>query len=111
MRPLLLCALLVPLAACARLAQYGDPRLRPEPGPAAAAEAVLVRNKGTVRRVDTDGGFWGVSADDGRRYRIVDLPPVYQKDGTRIRFAGQVRGETDAAPWGTVLDLTEISGV
>lgn len=109
MRPLLLCALLVPLAGCARLAQYGDPGLRPKPD--AAVEAVLVRSKGTVRRVDADGGFWGVSADDGRRYRIVELPPVYQKDGTRVRFAGQVRGNTDPAPWRTVLDLTEISGV
>ena len=116
MRQLLLGALVVMIAGCARLAQYGDPDLRSQPAPpATAAEpataAVLVRSKGTVRRVDEDGGFWGVRADDGRRYRVPDLPAVYQKDGTRIRFAGHVRGEADPAPWRTVLDLTEIAGV
>ena len=118
MRCFLLSFLALLACGCGRLAQYGDPRLRPEPppvdasaSPSAAAEPVLVQTKGTVRRIDTDGGFWGVSADDGRRYRLESLPPVYQKDGTRIRFTGRVRGETNLAPWLTVLDLTEVSGV
>ena len=119
MRWLLLGALVV-ASGCARLAQYGDPRLRPEVPTAATpaetpaatpADAVVVRHKGTVRRLDEDGGFWGVRADDGRRYRVTDLPPVYQKDGTRIRFAGRVQEGVDLAPWGTVLELTEVSGV
>ena len=116
----LLLGVLVVASGCARLAQYGDPRLRPEAPAEAApasepaatpADAVVVRNKGTVRRLDADGGFWGVRADDGRRYRVMDLPPVYQKDGTRIRFAGRVQESVDLAPWGTVLELIEVSGV
>jgi hypothetical protein len=123
MRWLLLCALIV-VTRCARLAEYGDPRLRPEAPTAATpaatsattpattrADALVVRNKGTVRRLDQDGGFWGVRADDGRRYRVTDLPPVYQKDGTRIRFVGRVQDSVDLASWGTVLELTEVSGV
>jgi hypothetical protein len=117
MRCLLLALLAVLACGCARLAQYGDPDLRPSPPPAEASvsasapgQAVEVRAKGTVRRLDADGGFWGVRADDGRRYRLESLPPVYQKDGTRIRFTGRVRGASDLAPWQTVLDLTEVSG-
>jgi hypothetical protein len=111
---------LVAVSGCARLAQYGDPRLRPEaptaatpaaPSTAMPADAAVIRAKGTVRRLDGDGGVWGVRADDGRRYRVMDLPPVYQKDGTRIRFAGRVQETVDPAPWGTVLELTEVSGV
>jgi hypothetical protein len=117
--PLLAVLLLAP--SCARLAEYGDPRLRgagtagaaagatsDAPGP--AAEAVEVGGKGTVRRVDEDGGFWGLRADDGRRYRLVDLPLVFQKDGTRIRFQGRVEPE-GGGTWGNRLALTQVSGV
>ena len=70
MRWLLLGALVL-ACGCARLAQYGDPRLRPEMPTAAKpaetpnatsatkpADAVVIHNKGTVRRLDGDGGFW-----------------------------------------------------
>ena len=99
-------ALVLSLCACGRLAQYGDPRLRKEPDAAAAAPASApteIAGKGTVRRVDDDGGFWGLRTDDGHSYRLEALPPVYQKDGTRIRFRGRVRGG--------VLDLVDVSGV
>ena len=113
-------ALLLSLCACGRLAQYGDPRLRPpadaalpsvESGATQAGEATEVAGKGTVRRVDEDGGFWGVRGDDGRSYRLHALPPIYQKEGTRVRFRGSLRGPADVAPWRTVLELSDVSGV
>lgn len=121
MRALLALALLLLGASCARLAEYGDPRPRSAPTPMAPASgearapetpaAAEVRGKGTVRLVEEDGGFWGLRADDGRRYRLVDLPPVYQKDGTRIRFEGRVLEGSAAGTWGRRLALGQVSGV
>jgi hypothetical protein len=119
MRWLSFAALCLTLCACGRLVQYGDPRLRPQPdktassapGDAGQGEELELTGKGTVRWVDEDGGFWGVRADDGRSYRLRGLSPVYQKDGTRIRFRGRARGAGDFAPWHTVVDLTDVSGV
>ena len=121
MRRLALGALVLLTCACGRLAQYGDPRLRPQAdAPTAstgsgdagqATEVTEVAGKGTVRRVGEEGGFWGLRADDGRSYRLEGLPPVYQKEGTRIRFRGRRRGPGELAPWSTVLELTDVSGV
>jgi hypothetical protein len=116
MRRLALGAFLLSLCACGRLAQYGDPRLRPqaETPPDATTQAGEFREvtgKGTVRRVEEDGGFWGVRADDGRSYRLATLPPVFQKEGTRVRFRGRLRGPEDPAPWRMVLELIDLAGV
>jgi hypothetical protein len=78
---------------------------------ASTLEAREVTGKGTVRRLDEDGGFWGVRADDGRGYRVSDLPPVYRKDGTRIRFRGRLLGPLDPASWRTVIEIIDVSGV
>ena len=51
------------------------------------------------------------SSESGRSYRLEGLPPVYQKEGTRIRFRGRRRGPGDLAPWSTVLELIDVSGV
>jgi hypothetical protein len=121
MRHLAVCALLLLSCACTRLAQYGDPRLRPAdpsaaPGQSAAAPGpaaeVVVRGKGTIRLLEeAEGTSWGLRADDGKRYRLSSLPPVYRKDGTRIRFSGRVLPGGGPGLWGTELELTEVSGV
>ena len=74
-------------------------------------EVTEVAGKGTVRRIGEDGGFWGLRGDDGRSYRLEGLSPVYQKEGTRIRFRGRRRGPLQLAPWSMVLELTDVSGV
>jgi hypothetical protein len=119
---LLSAALLGALQGCATLAEYGNPAARrtggaappgaPAPAAAAApAEGSVVQGKGTVQWVEEEGGFWGLRADDGRRYRVPGLEPVWRKQGTRVRFEGRVRSGAPATrAWEAVLELTSVRG-
>lgn len=71
-------------------------------------ESAVVAQKGTVIRVDLEGGFWGIRGDDGRKYLPMNLPEVYKKDGQRIRFEGRVRRDVvTTQQWGTVIDIVK----
>jgi len=62
---------------------------------------------GTIRRVDLEGGFWGLFSDDGQRYDPTgSLPRAAQQEGVRVRVIAAKR--TDIATfrmWGTVIDV------
>jgi hypothetical protein len=62
-----------------------------------------------VRWISLEGGFYGLVAEDGRRYLPVNLPEEYKKDGLKIRVRGKIK--TDVATiymWGTPLEIMEI---
>jgi len=62
---------------------------------------------GTITRVDLEGGFFGIVADDGKRYEPANLDAKYQRDGLRVAFEATPAGDTmSARMWGTPVNLT-----
>ena len=93
------------LAACA--AQ--TPVRATEPAVPEAPAAGLVEADGTIRHIPLEGGFWGIVADDGRRFDPLELDPALQRDGLRVHF--QALPETDVMTtrmWGTPVTLRSI---
>ena len=82
-----------------------------EPAPREPAPA-RINTTGTVRHQSLEGGFWGIIADDGRRFDPMELDAAYQKDGLRVRF--EATPETDMMStrmWGTIIELTHIEKI
>ncbi|WP_394204488.1 hypothetical protein [Shewanella waksmanii] len=69
----------------------------------------VLMNQGTVRRINLEGGFWGIITDDGRKILPQNLAKEYQKDGLRISFNSQeVKGMMTIQQWGTLSTLKSI---
>lgn len=71
-----------------------------------------IRATGTVRRLDLEGGFWGIIADDGRKFDPMGLDARFQKEGLRVRF--EATPETDMIStrmWGTMVRITRIEAL
>jgi inhibitor of cysteine peptidase len=65
--------------------------------------------KGTVVYMDLEGGFYGISGDDGKNYDPMNLPGEYKQDSLRVEFKYKKR--TDLASfhmWGTIIEIVEI---
>lgn len=64
---------------------------------------------GTVTFIDLEGGFYGISGDDGENYLPFNLAPEYEVDGLRIAFEYEpVKDVTTIQMWGTPVNLTFI---
>jgi hypothetical protein len=70
---------------------------------AAALDTIV----GTIRRVDLEGGFWGLFSDDGRRYDPTgSLPHATQREGARVKVVVSKRnGVATFRMWGTAIDI------
>ena len=69
-----------------------------------------IRNlKGTVVFQELEGGFYGIEADDGKKYNPINLNKQYQKDGLRIKFDAKVkRGMIGIHMWGEYVEILKI---
>ena len=47
-----------------------------------------VEGKGTIEWFEEQGGFYGIVADDGNKYRPVSLDSEFEQDGLRVSFRG-----------------------
>lgn len=77
--------------------------------PNAAVPAGTLSITGQVSFQSLEGGFYGIVANDGKRYDPLNLPAEFRQDGLRIRVTGNAR--TDVATfrqWGTPLEITTI---
>ncbi len=64
---------------------------------------------GTVTYIPLEGGFYGITGDDGRNYFPVNLEPYYQKDGTRIVFTFVPEPDVaTTAMWGIPVRISTI---
>jgi hypothetical protein len=82
-----------------------------QPSPPSSPHAGI-RATGTVRYLDLEGGFWGIVADDGRKFDPMGLDARFQKEGLRVRF--EATAETDMMStrmWGTMVRLTKIEPI
>ncbi len=65
--------------------------------------------KGIVTHVPLSGGFWGIEADNGRKFRPVKpLEPAFQVQG--IRVSAEVEPSTGFSifMWGTDVEVLTI---
>ncbi len=72
----------------------------------------IIRATGHIEYQDLEGGFWGIVADDGRKFDALNLEPSFQKEGLPVRFEAKL--ETDRMStrmWGTMITLTRIEVV
>ncbi len=75
----------------------------------APASDGIIRATGIIQFQDLEGGFWGIVADDGRKFDALNLEPNFKKEGLRVRF--EAKPETDRMStrmWGTMVTLTHI---
>ncbi len=91
-------ALFGAVIACGCMAAGGEDR-----------PADRISGNGTITYVDLEGGFYGIVADDGRRFLPVDLPAEYRQDDLRVRFVVDVLEDTASTQqWGTPVEIVEL---
>ena len=72
-------------------------------------EEGVIESTGTVEYVDLEGGFYGIVAEDGRRFDPTDLGEDFQQDGLRVRFRVRPReGVVGTHMWGTIVEVLEV---
>jgi hypothetical protein len=49
-------------------------------------DKVKIQGKGTVKYLNSEGGFYGIVGDDGNHYDPLNLPQEFRIDGLRVRF-------------------------
>lgn len=82
-----------------------------EPTTAAPSEN-QISTTGTVRFQEMEGGFWGIVADDGRKFDPMGLDAKFQKEGLRVRFkATPDPDRMSTHMWGTIVNLTHIEKI
>jgi hypothetical protein len=68
-----------------------------------------VQTTGTIAHMSLEGGFFGIIADDGKKYLPLDLPKEFQKDGLKIKFEGRFRPDISGIHmWGKYIELIRI---
>lgn len=78
--------------------------------PAMAAEEVTFTGK--VTRVDLEGGFWGIVAQDGTKYDPMNLAPEFHKDGMAVAVKGVLRNDVmSMRMWGKILEIKKIKAL
>lgn len=68
-----------------------------------------VSGTGAVEWIAEQGGFFAIRGDDGRLYHPVNLPPVFARTGTRVRFAARV--SVDPGTFAPLVRLERIARV
>ncbi len=100
MRPLLLTIIALLLGGCLSASSGGSPP--------AEQTAGTIAVEGRVTFVSLEGGFYGIVADDGRRFDPVNLPPAWEKEGLKVRFRGRPQpGRIGFHMWGTAIEIVE----
>lgn len=78
----------------------------------ASASDGIIRATGIIQFQDLEGGFWGIVADDGRKFDAMNLEPSFKKEGLRVRFEAKPETEMmSTRMWGTMITLTHIEVV
>jgi hypothetical protein len=62
-----------------------------------------------LRWIPLEGGFYGLVAEDGRKFLPLNLPDDFRKDGLKTRVRGIIREDVATIyMWGTPLEIIEI---
>jgi len=67
---------------------------------------------GFIRYVELEGGFYGIEAENGRKYYPVNLPVNFQVHNKRVRFIARVLGNiATGTMWGSPITLLRIENL
>jgi len=70
----------------------------------------MAKGKGTVVYLDLEGGFYGIVADNGKRYDPINLPKEFQQDGLRVSFEAKIRDDLASFHmWGQLVEIIKIN--
>lgn len=68
-----------------------------------------IESNGKVVYVDLEGGFYGIVADNGQKYKPVNLDEEFKEDGLFIHFkARAAQNQTNIHMWGKLIYILEI---
>ena len=71
-----------------------------------------VQAEGTVTYVDLEGGFWGITTGDGRKFDPVNLPDEFKQDNLKVKVTLKPRDELAGMHmWGQMVEVVEIKKV
>jgi hypothetical protein len=95
----------------------GSPRRGPAaaPDPVKPTEALraperkAIRVTGTIHHVEAEGGVYVIRTEDGKQYRLVELPEEFREEGLGVRLEGLLHDDVltkDMA--GQAVDIVEI---
>jgi hypothetical protein len=64
---------------------------------------------GEVKWIPLEGGFYGIVAEDGRKFLPLNLPERFCKDGLKLRVRGMIRKDiVTFRMWGKPFEIHQI---
>ncbi len=73
-------------------------------------QPATVRGTGKIVYNDFEGGFYGIEADDGRKYFPANLSDEFKEDGLRVHFELQPQaGVMSIVMWGTPVSIVSLT--
>jgi len=51
----------------------------------------IVSERGTVKYIDLEGGFYGIISDSSKNYDPINLSEEFKKDNLRVSFDAKIR--------------------
>jgi len=72
-----------------------------------------IRNvKGTIVYHELEGGFYGIIADNGKKYNPINLDEEFQQDGLRVKFDANIKkGMVGIHMWGVYVEILKIEKI
>jgi hypothetical protein len=68
-----------------------------------------VATGGRVVYRESSGGFFGILADDGRKYEPTNLDPSYHTEGLRVAFSGaRDTNKLGRHQWGNPVEIAKV---
>ncbi len=72
----------------------------------------IIEEKGVVRFIDLEGGFYGIVSDGDQSYYPINLDPEFQEDGLRVWFEAKIRKDIATIHmWGTPIEIIKIEKI
>ena len=74
-------------------------------------EATIISGTGTIKFISLEGGFYGIIADDGRRYLPLNLEKKFKKDGIKVKFKARLKHVPTIYMWGVPVEILEMKEI
>lgn len=90
------------------LPQNSAPNME-EAAPGADKKGEIRNMTGTIVYQEIEGGFYGIEADDGKKYNPINLDESFRKDGLRVKFDANLKeGMVGIHMWGEYVQIIKI---
>jgi len=75
-----------------------------------SADNMMIKEKGTVRYINVEGGFYGIVGDGGNNYDPVNLPSEFKQDNLKVKFkARPLKDRVSFHMWGEIVEIESIT--